>query len=550
MMMQSELSKEQLQYCAEEIKSELSPEIDYDREKMKKGLNLFRQGSVFNAEMTDRYIEARVQDVTPFDVMLDLDVFILSTCTCPAVGICRHKLAAFFYTYAMVGRVGDFFQEWKSERKPAPLLTRKKELPEEEIKTSVIGNTVRSWQAYFKKQYQVFKEKPRYDQYSFNQMYLFQSIYRTFFQQTLRLHAPVQPFTKELYMIHAAVFTMQRLVEESEQSRLSLSSKDSNVYPFVRELIDTIFSMIRDAKSLAVPLSADPLLIETKNEMNKFLFCGHEFQYDRMLAYFIVWGSLLNRNEWLDETRLELQKKQKAFLASKDAHAVDCQFGLAHFAYLQNQDDEAIRLVTQIQGNILDYCMYWTGDLAKMKEWTRQRKWLDSSLPLLKEYSSSMTDHYSKRSIVKRFLPFYMANADQTQNIPLYVDAMKAVLPYSYSEYNDYLVEVEDFETWTDLQMLVGYDIPEIGRSVIKHIENTNRMVLLPLYHKAVNQAIGQKNRSAYKDAVRYLKKLRAHYRQLKQLDHWNDYISRLALEHKRLRAFQEELERGKLLHD
>ncbi|MFD1736958.1 SWIM zinc finger domain-containing protein [Bacillus salitolerans] len=548
-MLQREMTKEQLQYCADEIKRELSPDIDYDREKMKKGLNLFRQGSVFNASLEDRYIEAKVQDGSPFQVMLDLDVFVLSTCTCSTGGICRHKLAVFFYAYAMVDRVGVFFQEWKDKKKPPSLPLSLKQMKKEDRTVETL-ETVRDWYTLFKRQHHLFKQKQENNRLSFNQLFSFESLYKTYFH-SLKAHAPQTPFTKELFMIHAAVFTMEKLVEQSESSRLSLSSKDSYVYPYVNELLTVIHDRLNDIKSMAFPLGADPLLIETKEELTNLLVVGNEYQYERLMAYFIIWKTLLNRPAWIKEEIDLLKVKQQDFLRAKKSYAVDCQFALAHHAWLEKCDDTAIDLLEKIQGNILNYCYYWTGNLQLSKEWDREEKWLTFSLTLLKDYNQSLIDYHSKRNITRQFMKLYehFSQLSGTQN-SLLQSALKELLPYSYVEFNDYLLEQENYHTWIELQMAVGFDISELEKETLKQIEQFDRSLLLPLYHKAINDAIRQRSRPAYKLAVRYLKKLRTQYRQLKQLHIWSDYIERLASEHKRLRAFQEELERGKLIHD
>jgi uncharacterized Zn finger protein len=546
-MLQSEMTKQQLQYCADEIKRELSPDIDYDRDKMKKGLNLYRQGSVYNANINGRYIEARVQDVTPFDVMLDLDVLVLSTCPCPADGICRHKLAVFFYAYAMVDRVGVFFQEWKDKKKP---VTIRKTHPVNNIETTTIGDTVKDWYSHFKKQHQLYKQNQQKNRYSFNQLFSFESLYKNFYKN-LESFAPATPFTKELYLIHASAFTLQMLIEESESSRLSLSSKDSYVYPYVSNMLTLINNRINDIKSTAIPLSSDPLLVDTKEEIRNLLFCGEEYQHERLTAYFIIWKSLLHKNSWIEEEQSILQKKQQSYIKVKSSFAVDCQFALAHLSWLQKNDEEAISLLQRIQGNILNYCFYWTGALQLSKEWERQEEWLQFSLPQLKQYNESLMDSYGKRNLTKQFIQLfenYANKADKEDD--LFIQALKELLPFSYYEFSTYLVEKEDYRTWTELQMAVGFDIGELEKEILKAIEKKERGLLLPLYHKAVNDAIKQKSRPAYKLAVRYLKKLRTHYRGLKQMNRWSEYINRLSAEHKRLRAFQEELERGKLLHD
>lgn len=80
----------------------------------------------------------------------------------------------------------------------------------------------------------------------------------------------------------------------------------------------------------------------------------------------------------------------------------------------------------------------------------------------------------------------------------------------------------------------------------LKAIEEHDSALLLPLYHQAAERAVLEKNRASYKTAVRLLKKLHGIYKQLGQDDRWEHYVYRLADKFSRLRAFQEELKKGK----
>jgi hypothetical protein len=265
------------------------------------------------------------------------------------------------------------------------------------------------------------------------------------------------------------------------------------------------------------------------------------------MAYFMVW-SVLMRKEWISREKAELEKKRETYVKRQQSFAVECQFALTHLSFLQKKDQEAIQLLSHIKGNLLRYCYYWIGNLQATNEWDRQKEWLDFSLELLEDYNGRMVDFHSKRNFTRQFLPLFEENARQTKDSSKLFEVMRSLLPYSYNEFNHYIVEQEDYETWADLQMVVGFHVVDHPRELLKRIEQTDLKVLLPLYHRAVNDAIQERNRPSYKLAVRYLKKLRTYYKKLKQVDRWNDFIVKLASEHKRLRAFQEELERGKLL--
>lgn len=81
----------------------------------------------------------------------------------------------------------------------------------------------------------------------------------------------------------------------------------------------------------------------------------------------------------------------------------------------------------------------------------------------------------------------------------------------------------------------------------MKAIEEMNPTLLLPLFLSEVNRLIDERNRPAYKEAIKLLKKVRSLYSKLNQEMRWNSYLELLSAKHNRLRAFQEELRRGNL---
>ncbi|MEC0213863.1 hypothetical protein P4H70_33625, partial [Paenibacillus ehimensis] len=80
----------------------------------------------------------------------------------------------------------------------------------------------------------------------------------------------------------------------------------------------------------------------------------------------------------------------------------------------------------------------------------------------------------------------------------------------------------------------------------LQTVEKHDPSLMLPLFHQAVERCIAEKNRTAYKNAVRLLKKLHTLYKKLNRSNDWDDFIYRLAMKYSRLRALQEELRKGK----
>lgn len=87
-----------------------------------------------------------------------------------------------------------------------------------------------------------------------------------------------------------------------------------------------------------------------------------------------------------------------------------------------------------------------------------------------------------------------------------------------------------------------------IDRGDLRYLESLDPAVLIPLYHQWAARLIEEKGRKSYQEAVRLLKKLRNIYRKQKRKREWETFISRLASYYPRLRAFQEELRKGKLI--
>ncbi len=121
-------------------------------------------------------------------------------------------------------------------------------------------------------------------------------------------------------------------------------------------------------------------------------------------------------------------------------------------------------------------------------------------------------------------------------------------LPRSYYYYTKHLLDMGKYKQWADFHLLNGISPFDIHPADLKAVEAKNAGFLLPLYHQAIERSIVQKNRPAYKNAVKLLKKLKDCYQNIDQSFQFKQYVNRLMQQTVRLRAFQEEMKRGKLI--
>jgi hypothetical protein len=198
----------------------------------------------------------------------------------------------------------------------------------------------------------------------------------------------------------------------------------------------------------------------------------------------------------------------------------------------------------------LPFTFNWVEDILKKKNWKRLSGWVSYMMNSSTEYINSSLHFEEKRQTIRYMLQLIKEYGNATKDDPLFEMACRKMLPFSYAEYHDFLLDKEQYKTWIELQTLLGFSLNEMDSYVLKDIEKSEPGVLLPLYVKSVQDEIGMKTRENYKMAVRYLKRIKAQYKKLKKEEAWENYIQHLSEEHKRLRAFKEELKKGKLIHD
>jgi hypothetical protein len=133
-------------------------------------------------------------------------------------------------------------------------------------------------------------------------------------------------------------------------------------------------------------------------------------------------------------------------------------------------------------------------------------------------------------------------------DLAVWTDYMTQLLPYSYSDLSDHWLDQKRYDEWADLQLLIGSRPEDVGAHALREIAKLAPRALMPLYHQSVEAWIQTRNRQGYRMAVKHLKKLEKLYKADKDMPRWNLYITGLVRKHQRLRAFQEELWKGKIV--
>jgi hypothetical protein len=525
--------KELLQAVAVDLKTVLWSERIEDVKIVQKGLLLYRQGLVSKARLEDEMVLAMVQDVTRVNVELNLNFLQLSNCSCPTEGMCRHQLAVFFYTYSQIGSVSEWVSEWRQpirEKKVAQKLglQRAKDLLKS---TGTLKPDYDRWVESFNISFHsIIGEKKR------QKPYLIPELFQVYMRK-LKAGAPFEHEWKQLYFLVAYIHTFRNLLH----LKYNQEEMDRYYEDILYQLTEEIEAILDRLSIHALPFAFDEFIEKLKDDSFYLIAEDIGLDYDRSELYIILWTNFFKKRKWHEEELKKIQQqKEKTFLLA---------IGSIHQKLMLGLDDEALRLLHSIQEIAAPYMLLWLDAFTVGKEWKRMGPFIEFFISILPKYIHGIPDGYARMEFTRYAIKAISPYVRETNKVDVYEKVLIQLLPYSYRMYDDFLFSQQSYEKWGDLQTYVGFDIGSISSEKIKLLQKEEPKVLLPLYHQSIQQHIDMKNRGNYRVAVRQLKKLRTLYKKLKRQEDWKQYLEILLERTKRLRAFQEECERGKLIH-
>ncbi|MBR0583488.1 SWIM zinc finger family protein [Bacillus altitudinis MN12] len=533
-MLQHNINEEEIKQTAEQIK-ELLPATDENKQLIKKALITYRQDSVYRLKQeSDTEWSAYVHDVVAARVHLHVLFPVRSSCSCPADGLCKHILAVFFSLYAQVESVTGFTENWSEKDE----LQRSKELIRQHFQVKRPDEqSLQSWLNFFQEEFHLWlKRTPKHQQTPQHLYYGYLSI--------LKKHAPTSPEFKSLYAIHTSIDVWLRLHELIDLGRLDAEKDFYSMNPYVEQLMNTIFDSVDHLRTYALSFSLDPFLENTPTAVRTLLQISGPFQHERVAVFMEMWGTILNRGKWVKK-ETELLKS-----AQQQEQTVERTIGLMHMDYLLKEDKRLFQQLKLLNADMLPNVLNWLKDLTNRKDWKRLKLWYQEITYVLEEYCQLDLSYRELRGAVSDFFFYLDAYFKQTKDHFLYERYLQICMPYAFTEYSQLLYAQERYAEWIEIHSLVGFSISELEKELIKQIAKEEPEALIPSYHREISLLLDQKNRSAYRESVKMLKKLRTLYHKTKKNAVWERYVQQLQDSTKRLRAFQEEMKKGKLIDD
>ncbi len=524
---------EPLQWFSDFLKENLKPEVAEDGQVVQRGLLLFRQGSVLQLKLEkDDFVTGAVQDVTPVKIKLDLNLPYLSECSCPGEGICRHQMAAFFQLLSHQSSVSAWAEEWRrphheQQRAKSLGLMRAKDLLKN---TGQAMPDYENWTAALRENFDVImKGNDELKPYLINELF---SVY----ERRITAGAPLTKEWKSLYGLVSGVISFQKLLELSIDLQHDEKTINHHYRHLFQNILDDVEQFTDKFSVQSLPFAFDKFIDKLRHETTRLITEDASFDYERIHLFRILWSDLFKNRDWREEMINQLSEHSSPHFS--------ITVGLIHLHLLLGNHKEARERVIACDAEITPYFFYWFDVLdTKQKEF-----YIVHFIGLIKDYLKGQTDYFAARQFMYKTLKAIRPYCTENDRPDLIERAYVNLLPHSFHDYQYFLLEKKEYGKWMELQTYIGFNLESVSKESLKTLQVEAPKVLLPLYHQAIQADLNGRNRAHYRQAVRKLKKLRTLYRKMKRLDEWEEYFDILLSRTKRMRAFQEECKRGKLI--
>lgn len=511
-----------------------------DPETYEKGRGYYKSGLVQWVKLFGPRAYSVVDDGKKYTVIIHIDNFANSACSCARKHFCEHIAAVFLHYYEPWMKANkrlsnkDLAAGKKAFRKSPPF-----QLAEQVSEMPVMDGPVEGWYQYFERAYDRIKGSATRHfqlnaQYRMGEPPYLAAQFNDFIAR-VSAHSNGWPsFNKDLFRFHCILFFMDALEKQTED--VSVSQADIYQVGIIennfRQALSAVLSHKQRGKHW--PFFQKALELVRANFLRKktLLFAW-------IYAYRLMCVTLLGGADWLDKETACLEESMKGLTQNRQGYYY-AVLGLAALKMAARRSDEALALLQKLKEKNVEDMFFYLGNLAKAKEWDKLLVWLRCLSDEVKAASPVFLEGICEYSLLA---------AKSSPAGEEFIKLVKSWLPRSFDAYAGYLLEAGLFREWVELN--ISYPICDwqsLNKNALRQLESREPATLMPLYHQWSARLIEEKNRKSYREAVRLLKKLRGLYQRQKMGKEWSAFMARLASRYPRLRALQEELRKGKLI--
>lgn len=499
-----------IQQWMETISDDLHPSIKEDEELVRRASFSVRNGTVssLSYDPYEHVLTAKVQDVNPVIVtiyLLDEQV----KCNCPESRLCRHSLAVIFSLYMQKFSLSEWLQEWRSKKTEQLSMLSNERTPE-------------SWNAIVQSAFDAVSSdwswKERY--------YIDNSIMKM--KQKLKKYRPFEREWQPIYDIYTRTMLIRLLFESDEE--LNESMFRSSIQADIEEMQHQLLNLSNKPRLFAADAFYDALVLHVRYIVYDFE-AMIDLRFNLLHAFWVILFS-------------EKTRREEEFSYLNELKGFNNDLFRAFFCVLLKKKDELQLITEKVHASNMPEWMHLAKLAKEQDDLTSLTTILYAIRPHIFDYVNSHLSAWNRSLFVSKLYELY-----KFIDIP---DAEREQLFWQFGTfgvraYSDFLIEQSRFKDWVALHHRFESTLDYAESCGMKTVIQEAPETVLPFYHVLAVSEVRERNRHNYKQAVRIWKKMKSAAKKSGKTDYWNHYVSEIQLKYKRLRALQEEIQKGNL---
>lgn len=397
-----------------------------------------------------------------------------------------------------------------------------------------IGQSADEWKEFILSSFRSRLSAEQIEEVPYQTEYAAKELYRAVLKK-----APADREWALLFRLFAAFYSFSALAELMDETELSAEAGERAAYDVLFYFADEAYDAAK-MSGITIPFAFESYISRLRADTGRLLaFPFDRFPAARLDLYRLLWDALFIKTEWRQE---EMDRFSSGAGRSTVQHVA-----YLHQLYLLGNMDRFVEEAASGTAEIFPYFLHW---LQEAKRSSRFIYLLKAAAALAYDGIMTIENEYSRRLFVRQVIRL-VDEEEVDERAPLLIkDLYTSLLPFSYVSLSYFLIGRGDYAEWVDLQILVDADLTDLDRAGLKSVIKEAPALSLPLLHRGIHAFIAERNRSSYRKAVRYMKRMRTIYKKEKRSDEFDRWLEWTLGETKRLRAFQEECKKGGLLHD
>lgn len=520
------LHKEFIYKQLNEMEQTLLPSSDEDQELVRRAIFSVRNKSV----IFERYVPFSqnlytiVQDVKSPNVTIEFSQERI-TCTCPANGLCRHQLAAILALYQYFDSVQDWTNNWRAKKS---------------VQLSALAEerSPKSWRNLID---EVIKPHVASDKrIEGHALMTVAEMART------RLNRYV-PFEREwvpMFKLYCEFGIFIHIMRQNAVATYQDSNQQYYIEYYADKTYEKVESFVEELASQSRLFAMDPFYDELQNMTFEFIQMNTRYPAVQLSVYLILWKKLLSNDKRIKSEIERISKWQQSHLEneSDDTFSPTIQPVLALFHMLLDDMQSLDALLKRIQLPEIELYLMIVQYANQLQKFDVSSKILRAILPYIYQFlNETLSPSYRQQFAYKLDVLFEHVSLSDEEEMTLYASLGKyGVLPFS-----NYLIRKKRYEEWAALHHLYPSSFSYLETCGLKVVLAEAPAVTLPLYHHFAMEELAQKSRMNYKQAVRIWRGMRNAAKKAGKSAYFEQYIQIIRTDYKRLRALQEELDKG-----